>query len=329
MKKLICCLLFGIMCLTSVEAEYYIVMSDDERVLTAENEHVQRSIASISKIMTAVVCLEQGDYLDQWIVDDVVLSVDEKRIYLQPGQQVSMRSLLYGLMLESGNDAAVALAQRVGGTVEKFVDMMNRKAEELGMHNTHFNNPHGLDITQQGNLSTCFDMALLMNHAIQNEQFCEIIGTLTYQSEWGSVFHNSNRLLKDFPFTIGGKTGYTSKAGRTLVTAAQNQDLKLICVTFDLYDHFSFHQRQYVNAFKTIEKQVLLDAKDYMMLDSIVHVDEPFTVTCSDDELSQAEIRYWIDDNVMTIQFRLNDYIVSKCYEVSQKKMFCFLRWCL
>lgn len=84
-----------------------------------------------------------------------------------------------------------------------------------------------------------------------------------------------------------------------------------------------------MNAFKTIEKQVLLEVKDYMLLDSIVHVDEPFTVTCSDDELSQAEIRYWIDDNVMTIQFRLNDYIVSKCYEVSQKKMFCFLRWCL
>ena len=329
MKKLICCLLFGIMCLSSVEAEYYIVMSDDERILSAENEHVQRSIASISKIMTAVVCLEQGDYLDQWIVDDVVYSVDEKRIYLQSGQQVSMRSLLYGLMMESGNDAAVALAQRVGGSVDKFVDLMNRKAEELGMHNTYFSNPHGLDITQQGNLSTCFDMALLMNYAIQNEQFCEIIGTLRYQSEWGSVFHNSNRLLKDFPFTIGGKTGYTSKAGRTLVTAAQNQDLKLICVTFDLYDHFSFHQRQYVNAFKTIEKQVLLEVKDYMMLDSIVHVDEPFTVTCSDEELSQAEIRYWMDDDCMTFQFKLNDYVVSKRYKVSQKRKFCFLRWCL
>ena len=329
MKQLIFCLLMSVLFICPAEAEYYIVMSDDERIFTAENEHVQRSIASISKIMTAVICLEYGDYLDQWILDDVVLSVDEKRIYLQPGQQVSMRSLLYGLMLESGNDAAVALAKRVGGSVDRFVDLMNKKAEELGMLNTCFNNPHGLDIVEKGNLSTCFDMALLMKYAIQNEQFREIIGTLTYQSEWGSVFHNSNRLLKEFPFTIGGKTGYTSKAGRTLVTAAQNQDLKLICVTFDLYDHFSFHQTQYVNVFSTMEKQGLIEVGEYEMLDSIVYVDEPFTVTCSDEELAQAEIRYCLEDDLMIFQFKLGEYVVSKSYRVSHKKKFCFLRWSL
>ena len=240
-----------------------------------------------------------------------------------------MRSLLYGLMLESGNDAAVALAKRVGGNVEKFVEMMNEKAEQLGMYNTHFSNPHGLDIKDEGNLSTCFDMALLMKYAIQNEQFREIIGTLSYTSEWGSVFHNSNRLLKDFPFIVGAKTGYTSKAGRTLVSAAENKDLNLICVTFDLYDHFSFHQMQYTNAFNTLKKQVLLEAGEYPWLDRIVHVNEDFSVTCTDQELSEAEIRWSYDDGMMTFQFVLDDYLVSKSYSTSKKKKVCFLGWCL
>ena len=329
MKKIVCFLLMLMMSFCCVEAEYYIVMSDDERVIAAENEHVQRSIASTSKIMTAILCLEVGDYTDQWVIGDEVSTVDEKRIYLQPGQQVSMRSLLYGLMLESGNDAAVALAKRVGGSVEKFVEMMNEKAVELGMHNTHFSNPHGLDIHDAGNISTCFDMALLMKYAIKNEQFCEIIRTLSYSSEWGSVFHNSNRLLKEFPFTIGAKTGYTSKAGRTLVSAAKNQDLTLICVTFDIYDHFSFHQIQYTNAFQTMKKQVLLDVGEYSYLDWTIHVDEDMSVTCSDEELQDAEIRYWFDEDTMTFQFKLDDYIVSKSYKMTKKKSFCFMGWCL
>ena len=329
MKKIVCCLLIWMMSLSCVEAEYYIVMSDDERVIASENEHVQRSIASTSKIMTAILCLEYGDYTDQWMIGDEVNTVGEKRIYLQPGQQVSMRSLLYGLMLESGNDAAVALAKRVGGSVEKFVEMMNEKAKELGMHNTHFSNPHGLDTTDEGNLSTCFDMALLMKYAILNEQFCEILCTLSYTSEWGSVFHNSNRLLKDFPFTLGAKTGYTSKAGRTLVSAAKNQNLNLICVTFDLYDHFAFHQSQYIQAFQTMKKQVLLEIGEYSYLDYIIHVDEVMSVTCSDEELQEAEIRYWVDEDAMIFQFKLDDYIVSKSYKMTKKKTFCLLRWCV
>ena len=331
MRRILCLLISASLFVLPVKAEYYIVLSDDERVLAAENEHEQRSIASISKIMTAIVCLEQGDFNDIWTLGDEVLSVDEKRIYLQPGQMVSMRSLLYGLMLESGNDAAVALAKRVGGSIENFVVLMNRTAAEIGMLNTVFHNPHGLDIHGTGNLSTCFDMALLMNYAVKNEMFCEIIHTQQYQSEWGSVFHNSNRLLKEFPFTIGGKTGYTSKAGRTLVTAAQHQMLTLICVTFDYQDHFNFHKQNYITLFNTMKRQELLSEGKYRFFDYIVDVNVPMTVTCTDEELMHSQIRYWLDEDEKKIrfQFTLNDYVVIQSYSIEKAHSVCFWRWCI
>lgn len=324
---MICLCLFCVM--IPVDAEHVIVMSDDERILVEKNAHEPQSIASISKIMTAVLCLEEGDYIDRWKVGTEVRQADEKRIYLQEGQEVSMRSLLYGLMLESGNDAALVLAKRVGGSIEHFVDMMNQKAQELGMKNTVFHNPHGLDVHEQGNQSTCFDMALLMNYALKNEQFCEIIQTLSYTSEWGSVFHNSNKLLQEFPFCLGGKTGYTSKAGRTLVTAARNQDTTLICVTFKIQDHFEFHKAQYVECLNAYQKYTLIKPGSFNMLQGIVEVDEPFSVTCTFEELSQAEIRFKITDSEVTFQFVLKDYLVSKTYPLHKKKQRCFLGWCV
>ncbi len=328
MKKIIC-FCISLMCvLFPVHAEYMIVMSDDERVLVEKNAHEPQSIASISKIMTAVICLEKGDYIDRWKVGKEVKEADEKRIYLVEGQEVSMRSLLYGLMLESGNDAAVVLAKRVGGSIEHFVEMMNQKAQQLGMKNTVFHNPHGLDVHQQGNSSTCFDMALLMNYALKNEQFCEIIKTLSYTSEWGSVFHNSNQLLKDFPFCIGGKTGYTSKAGRTLVTAARKLDTTLICVTFQIQDHFEFHKNQYIDILNAYQKVTLLDTGSFKMLHGTVEINEPFSVTCTMEELSQSEIRYKINDDEITFQFVLGDYVVSKTYPCIKRNQRCFLGWC-
>ncbi|MBQ4342261.1 MAG: D-alanyl-D-alanine carboxypeptidase [Erysipelotrichaceae bacterium] len=328
MKRVLCLCLVMMCFVFQAEAENYIVMSDDERVLVSKDAHEQRSIASITKIMTAVLCLEKGDYIDQWNVGEEVSKADEKRIYLVEGQMVSMRSLLYGLMLESGNDAALVLAKRVGGSVENFVKMMNEKAKEIGMLNTVFHNPHGLDVHEQGNLSTCFDMALLMKYALNNEQFCEIIKTKIYASEWGTVFHNSNKLLSDFAFCLGGKTGYTSKAGRTLVTAAKNQDLTAICVSFQIQDHFEFHKSQYIDVLNKYQKYTLLHKGDYLMTNGTVRIEEPFCVTCTLDELSQAQIRYVLNHDTVTFQFTLNDYVVSKTYPIVQKKNICFLGWC-
>ncbi len=329
MRKLVLISAFMLMFQVNLHAENYILMSDDERIIVQKDAYEQRSIASITKIMTAIICLEQGNYMDVWHVGEEVHQADEKRIYLVEGQKVSMHSLLHGLMLESGNDAAVVLAKHVGGSIEHFVELMNQKAKEIGMHNTVFHNPHGLDVHEQGNLSTCFDMALLMKYALQNEQFCQIIQTKEYTSEWGSIFHNSNKLLNDFPFCLGGKTGYTSKAGRTLVTAAKHQDLSLVCVSFQIQDHFQFHKQLYTDAMNTYEKMILLNAGEYHLLEGIVVVDEPFSVTCTIDELSKAQIRYQIHENEITFQFSLNDYLVSKSYALKSEKKACFLGWCI
>ena len=208
------------------DGSYIVISGNDGNVLEAENEHEVRSIASISKIMTAVVALENGDYIDQWIIGDEVTNVTGSMIWIQKGQQVSMRSLLYGMMLKSGNDAAVAIAHRVGGgSVEKFIQMMNEKAAALGMKDTEFHNPNGMDVEEEGNYSTAYDMALLMQYAMTLPQFREIVATQFYTSEWGSRWKNSNKLLSNFEFCTGGKTGFTNKAGETLVTAAQTMSL--------------------------------------------------------------------------------------------------------
>lgn len=331
MKPIFCILFSLCFCTNMLHAENMIVMSDDERVLVEKDAYEQRSIASTTKIMTAILCLESGDYIDVWKTGNEVASASEKRIYLMEGQEVSMRSLLYGLLLESGNDAAIVLAKRVGGTVEQFVRMMNEKAKDIGMLNTVFHNPHGLDTEDKGNLSTCYDMALLMKYALQNEQFCEIIGTKSYISEWGSIFHNSNRLLESFPFMIGGKTGYTSKAGRTLVTAAKNNELTLICVTFNLQDHFNAHQNAYVTLFNQYQRMTLLKKGSYRYQDRLIEVSEDFYVTCSQSELSDTQIRHWMDEETgeFIIQFQLKDYCVIKSYPSFKEKKFCFMGWCL
>ena len=214
------------------DGSYIVISGNDGNVLEAENEHEVRSIASISKIMTAVVALENGDYIDQWIIGDEVTNVTGSMIWIQKGQQVSMRSLLYGMMLKSGNDAAIAIAHRVGGgSVEKFIQMMNEKAAVLGMKDTEFHNPNGMDVEEEGNYSTAYDMALLMQYAMTLPQFREIVATQYCTSEWGLTLENSYKPLSCNLNLYRGKTGFTNKAGETLVTAAQNGELEYIVVT--------------------------------------------------------------------------------------------------
>ena len=148
MRKIVILLFVLSISFTSVSASNYIVMTDDNRILESSGSEEIRSIASITKIMTAIIALEYGDFSDVWYVGDEVNTASGKMIYLKEDQLVSMGTLLYGLMLESGNDASLVIGARVGGTVEKFVEMMNEKAKEIGMVNTEFNNPNGMDVVE-------------------------------------------------------------------------------------------------------------------------------------------------------------------------------------
>ena len=154
--------------------------TDNNRILYANNIHKVRSIASISKIMTAIVAIESGKLDETVTVGDEIKKAYGSGIYIQIGENIKLLDLLYGLMLRSGNDAALTIASYVGGNVDEFVKKMNEKAQEIGMKNTVFNNPSGLD-QEKGNYSTAYDMAILTSYAMKNETYRKIVSTKNYK----------------------------------------------------------------------------------------------------------------------------------------------------
>lgn len=335
MKKILSLFLALGLFLIPVRAEgsYIVIAGNDGNILEGENIHDVRSIASISKIMTAVIALEKGDYIDQWIIGDEVTNVTGSMIWIQKGQQVSMRSLLYGLMLKSGNDAAVAIAYHVGGgSVARFVEMMNAKAEELGMEDTTFHNPNGMDVEEEGNYSSAYDMALLMQYAMSIPQFREIVSTQRYTSEWGSRWKNSNKLLGSFEFCTGGKTGFTNKAGETLVTAAQNGEIEYIIVTLAVPDRWTFHEQKYRKVMEDCEL-ICLQAPGTLEIDGYqAELTEPFEVVVKKADQDAGQFTQELDPktNTLTLVWTDPSHTVRKTIPaVRPQKRFCFWRWCL
>lgn len=210
-----------------------VILVDGEsgRVLFEQNADEERLIASITKIMTALVALESGRDLDEEVTIKREYTLTEgSSMYLKVGEQVSLRALLYGLMLSSGNDAALALAGECAGSVDDFVEQMNRRAAVLGMEHTHFANPNGLN--DEAHYSTARDMALLTREALKNPDFAEIVSTRSITLGERTLV-NHNKLLKLYEGAIGVKTGYTQLAGRTLVSAAVRNGQTLIAVTLN------------------------------------------------------------------------------------------------
>ena len=195
-------------------------------------------IASTTKIMTALVVCEQCNVLDRMRIPREAVGIEGSSMYLREGEVLTIQELLYGLMLSSGNDAAVALAIYCGGTVEGFVELMNDKAHVLGLENTHFENPNGLD--SPGHYSTARDLARLAAYAMENPLFRQTVSTKTVKAG-DRYLRNHNKLLWLYDGAEGVKTGYTRAAGRTLVSAAARQDRRLICVTFNAPDDWNDH----------------------------------------------------------------------------------------
>lgn len=211
------------------------------RVLWEKDVHTPRPIASITKLMTALVAVEYTQDLSQVVeVSGAWLEgVEGSSIYLKAGDQVTLETLLYGLLLQSGNDAAQVIACWVAGDLEGFARMMNEKAQDLGMTNTHFTNPSGL--TQEEHYSSAYDMALLACACLDNPLVAQVCATQTIALE-GHTFVNHNKLLWLEEDCVGMKTGYTEAAGRTLVSAATRGDQTLVCVTLDDPDDWDDHQ---------------------------------------------------------------------------------------
>ena len=217
--------------------------TDNNIILYEKNIYNVRSVASISKIMTAVLAIESGKLDNKIVVDDVISNAYGSAIYIKEGEELTLRDLLYGLMLRSGNDAALVIAKYVGGNVNHFVEMMNNKAAEIGMKNTVFNNPHGLD-ADKGNYSTAYDMALLTSYAMKLEDYKIITQTKSYTLKTNKntyVWKNKNKLLRLYKYTTGGKTGFTMIARRTLVTTASKDGINLVAVTLNDGNDFNDH----------------------------------------------------------------------------------------
>lgn len=225
--------------------------TDSNRILYEKNIHEVRSVASISKIMTAVVAIESGKLNDKVVVGEEINKAYGSGIYIKVGEELTIKDLLYGLMLRSGNDAALAIAAYVGGSVDDFVKMMNEKAKQIGMRNTTFNNPSGLD-QEKGNYSTAYDMAILTSYAMKLEDYKTITSTKKYvltTNENTYSWINKNKLLSIYKYTTGGKTGFTEIAKRTLVSTASKDNTNLVVVTLNDGNDWQDHQNLFEYGF--------------------------------------------------------------------------------
>lgn len=251
----------------SISASSYIVMDQDSgRVLEGSNINNKRLIASISKIMTAIVAIEYGDIESNVKVGEEILKSYGSGIYVSIGEELTLDDLLYGLMLRSGNDAALAIAAKVGSNVDNFVYIMNEVAAKIGMKDTTFINPSGLEDNKgNGNMSTVYDMALLARYAMNNEHYKRIVSTkdiLVKSSLKTYKWTNKNKLLLSYEYCTGGKTGFTKKAKRTLVTTASKDGMNLIVVTFNDGNDFDDHKKLYEKYFNNYEVMKVLKKGD-------------------------------------------------------------------
>ena len=238
------------------------------RIVYEKNSSQKLPMASTTKIMTTLLCLESGNLDDEFIVDSDAIKVEGSSMGLTEGDIVTKRALCYGMMLPSGNDAANATAVKLGGTIEKFADMMNERAAEIGMTRTCFVTPSGLE--GEGHGSSAFDMALLAREALRNKDFAEICSQSKAKVVFGNPPYerwlaNSNKLLAMYDGVKGVKTGFTDEAGRCLVSACERDGVSLICVTLNDKDDWNDHMKTYDYGFSVLKASELSS-------DEIIHM---------------------------------------------------------
>ena len=270
---------------------------DTKRVLVSKNMNKKKLIASTTKIMTGIIAVESGKLNKTVTVTDKVLESYGSNIYLSIGEKMKLKDMVYGLMMQSGNDAALMIADYLGGE-EKFVKIMNKKAKQIGMKNTTFSNPHGLD-EKTKNYSTAYDMALLMRYANSDPTFRKITGCKKHTvktDEKTYVWTNKNKLLYTYKYTTGGKTGYTDKARRTLVTSASNGNLDLIAVTLNDPNDFKNHKELYEYAFKNYSMKKIFDRNKINLPNKKIYAKDDYYYPITKEEKDLININYKIKD---------------------------------
>lgn len=268
MKKVCLFLIFTLCCALlpakagaiSVSAQYACALdAQTGRIIYEKNAHDRHSMASTTKIMTALVAIENGNLSDVVTVGKNAAGTEGTSLYLKAGDQVTLEDLLYGLMLQSGNDAAIAIAEHIGGSVEKFATLMTSRAKNIGAKNTSFKNPNGLD--EEGHYTTAYDLALITREALKNETFAKIVATKSKAIRDGAqTVTNHNKMLNLYEGCVGVKTGYTKKTGRCLVSSAIRDGKQVIAVTLNAPDDWNDHTAMLNYAFANTVRFPLIAA---------------------------------------------------------------------
>ncbi|MBO5954833.1 MAG: D-alanyl-D-alanine carboxypeptidase [Clostridia bacterium] len=282
-----------------------VLEKDSGRVVASKNMEMQLPMASTTKIVTALTVIQNCNNLDEIIqVDDSAIGVEGSSIYLRKGELISIKDLLYGLMLRSGNDSAVALACHTGGSVEGFAELMNKTAKNIGANNSNFVTPHGLD--HKDHYTTAYDLANITAYALNNPIFKEIVSCKqhTVQATNKSdkrYMSNKNRLLNSLSGCIGVKTGFTTKAGRCLVSATERDDETYVCVVLNCGPMFEESASMLNNAHALYENKKIIDKNREIYNEYIIdknqgklylYAEEDFSYPLMNNEMDKLRLEY-------------------------------------
>lgn len=322
-KKFICAILsafisfigFRPICISAVDisaASAVLIEYATGNVIYEKNAYEQRSMASTTKIMTTLLCLESGELDDSFAVDSEAIMVEGSSMGLVKGDIVTKRDLCYGMLLPSGNDAANATAVRISGSIDKFSDMMNERAEKIGMKNTYFVTPSGLEADGQ-HYSTAYDMALLTREALGNPDFREICGSSSASVKFGNppysrTLYNTNKLLNMYEGVIGVKTGFTDEAGRCLISACERNGIMLVCVTLNAPDDWNDHMKLYDYGFANTEL-CTAGGNEYFKVD-IVGSDKDTISVVPSDEITYGKISGSQKDEI-SVKLRISPFLYA------------------
>ncbi len=313
LKILILCFLFIPML---INASIVVMDADSKRVLYESNAHEEKLIASTTKIMTAIVALEYGNINSKFIVGEEINLVNGSMIYAKIGEEFSLKDLLYGLLLVSGNDAANIIATNIYG-YDEFVYLMNQKAKMIGMNDTTFENPHGLNDDSK-NHSSAYDLALLMRYAINNKTFLHISSTKKYKLKTNIneyIWYNKNKLLDIYKYSTAGKIGYTKASGQVFVSSASKDNKNLIITSIDESNKFILHKNLYEKYFNIYEKYKIIDKYSFSLNNSkykkyFMYINNDISVLIKENEINKLNIKVKINEKFKNnIAGSLNVYL--------------------
>jgi len=271
----------------------YIVRDiESGRIFSEKASNIKKLPASTTKIMTAIVGIENSNLSDVVKVGNEILTMDGTNLYLEVGESILMQDLLYGLILRSGNDASMTIAKHAGGNVNNFVRLMNEKARSFNLTNTIFNNPSGLDDYEK-NYTTMNDLSLIYSYAYQNKTFRDIISTDVYKTTSDTkayYFKNRMEMLSMYDKCTGGKTGYTPDAGRLLISSASNNDLDIVIASVGNDYGYKTHISMFEDIFSKYKKYQILDKDDFYVKSSLegkLYINNSFSYPLSKDEIDK------------------------------------------